>query len=330
MLTLFLRLREPFSIQKTLKGKWVEQIQKNPFLTLLCDEITCRLEAVFASQASVASEELAELISNTVENVLHNIGSDHPERYFIHNALTTQYKDLALLSIHSFDTSNDAIEKITEHHAGLLGEAVSKDFINYETITEHYSTFQKHLQNEVLRANQVIKELKEQINNLEMKTSLDPLTNAYNRYALHEYLSAVLAKETLVFDIFALMIDIDNFKSINDQFGHIAGDKVLIFVTKLLKKAVRDGDRVYRFGGEEFIILINRTDMEGAIQASERLLHLCRTNQPLFQNEQIPVTLSIGLTKIRNGDTIDSIIERSDTALYRAKNNGKDRMEMEL
>jgi diguanylate cyclase (GGDEF)-like protein len=170
----------------------------------------------------------------------------------------------------------------------------------------------------------------EQVKALETKTSLDPLTKAYNRYALQEHLKSVLDKENRDFDIFALMIDVDDFKLINDRFGHIAGDKVLIFITKLFKKALRDGDRVYRFGGEELIILLNRTDAAGAQLVAERLLNLCRNNKPLFQNQQIPVTLSIGLTKIVENDTIDGVINRSDTALYRAKKNGKDRLEMEF
>jgi diguanylate cyclase (GGDEF)-like protein len=126
------------------------------------------------------------------------------------------------------------------------------------------------------------------------------------------------------------MTDIDDFKQINDRFGHIAGDKVLIFIAKLLKKALRDGDRVYRFGGEEFIILLNRTDQQGATLVAERLLTLCRNNKPLFQNQQIAVTLSIGMTKICEKDTMDTVIDRSDTALYRAKNNGKNCLEMEF
>ncbi|OHD80535.1 MAG: hypothetical protein A2W83_02670 [Sulfuricurvum sp. RIFCSPLOWO2_12_43_5] len=170
----------------------------------------------------------------------------------------------------------------------------------------------------------------EQVKTLELKTSLDPLTKVYNRYALQEHLKVILEKGILDFEIFVLMIDLDNFKQINDRFGHVAGDKVLIFIAKLFKKALRDGDRVYRFGGEEFIIVLNRTDLEGAKLVAERLLSLCRNNKPLFQNQQIPVTLSIGLTKVITADSIDAIIDRSDKALYRAKNNGKDRLEMEL
>ena len=170
----------------------------------------------------------------------------------------------------------------------------------------------------------------EQVKNLEVKTSLDPLTKTFNRYALHEHLKTILEKNIVDFEIFVLMVDADNFKMINDQFGHIAGDKVLIFLAKLFKKALRDGDRVYRFGGEEFIIILNRTDIEGAKLVAERLLTLCRNNKPLFQNQQITVTLSIGMTKLQPNDTIDTVIERSDAALYKAKNNGKDRLETEF
>ncbi|WP_295056269.1 diguanylate cyclase, partial [Sulfuricurvum sp.] len=77
-------------------------------------------------------------------------------------------------------------------------------------------------------------------------------------------------------------------------------------------------------------ILLNRTDLEGARLVGERLLSLCRSNKPLFQNQQITVTLSIGMTKLKENDTVDTIIHRSDTALYKAKNNGKDRLEMEF
>jgi diguanylate cyclase (GGDEF)-like protein len=163
-----------------------------------------------------------------------------------------------------------------------------------------------------------------------MKTTLDPLTKVYNRYALQEHLNTLLARTNRNADVFVLMTDIDDFKQINDRFGHIAGDKVLIFIAKLLKKALRDGDRVYRFGGEEFIILLNRTDQNGARLVAERLLTLCRNNKPLFQHQQIAVTLSIGMTKIGENDTMDTVIDRSDTALYRAKNNGKDCLEMEF
>lgn len=304
--------------------------ENNPFLAHLCQQLSAHLDAAKGRQANVTPAEFAEIITTAVQDLLEAYTNGDFDLEAYKECSVNEYKILAQKSIDSYSATNEKIEKITEKHAELIEETSSSDLIDFGKISQKFNDIQTHLSDEVVRANQVIKGLVDQVKNLEIKTSLDPLTKTFNRHALQEHLKAVLTKEHFDFEIFALMLDVDNFKSINDQFGHIAGDKVLIFIAKLFKKALRDGDRVYRFGGEEFIILLNRTDIEGARLVGERLLSLCRNNKPLFQNKQIPVTLSIGLTKITDGDSIDTIIGRSDTALYRAKNNGKDRMEMEF
>lgn len=314
----------------SFKGKCVEYNQINPFLFHFCKELSIHLEAAAKRQATIEPSEFAELISNATQEVLEAYTSGEIDLLAYRNTSAEEYKALAIKSIDSYADSNERIGKITEEQAELLEQSNGDTLINFEKITEKFNDIQNHLSDEVSRANDVIYTLMEQVKNLEVKTSLDPLTKTFNRYALNEHLRTILEKDKLNFDIFCFMIDADNFKQINDKFGHIAGDKVLIFLAKLFKKALRDGDRVYRFGGEEFIILLNRTDLEGARLVGERLLTLCRNNKPLFQNQQITVTLSIGMTKIKETDTIDAIIQRSDTALYKAKNNGKDRLEMEL
>lgn len=308
----------------------MEYNQINPFLFHFCKELSIHLEAAAKRQATIEPSEFAELISNATQEVLEAYTSGEIDLLAYRNTSAEEYKALAIKSIDSYADSNERIGKITEEQAELLEQSNGDTLINFEKITEKFNDIQNHLSDEVSRANDVIYTLMEQVKNLEVKTSLDPLTKTFNRYALNEHLRTILEKDKLNFDIFCFMIDADNFKQINDKFGHIAGDKVLIFLAKLFKKALRDGDRVYRFGGEEFIILLNRTDLEGARLVGERLLTLCRNNKPLFQNQQITVTLSIGMTKIKETDTIDAIIQRSDTALYKAKNNGKDRLEMEL
>ncbi len=303
----------------------------NPFLLHFCKELSVRLESLSSHQKTLDTAGFVELVESATHEVLESYTSGEFDlQQYRGNACFQEYKDLALQSITSYSETNQKIEQITERHESLLQESASEEIIDFGRIAEKFNDIQTHLSDEVSRANQTITNLMQQVKTLEMKTTLDPLTKAYNRYALQEHLNAILARESLSFDIFALMVDVDDFKKINDRYGHIAGDKVLIFISKLLKKALRDGDRVYRFGGEEFIILLNRTNQEGAVLVGERLLALCRHNKPLFQNQQIAVTLSIGLTRLVPGDSIDSIIERSDTALYRAKNNGKDRLEMEL
>ncbi len=308
----------------------MEKNQINPFLFHFCKELSIHLESLANRQATIEPAEFAELVATATHEVLEAYSSGTIDLLAYRDTSLDQYKELAMKSIDSYAVTNEKIGKITEKQADLLEQSSAEPLISFDKINEKFSDIQAHLSDEVSRANEVIYTLLEQVKTLEIKTSLDPLTKTYNRYALHEHIRTLLEKEQLNFEIFALMVDVDNFKLINDKFGHIAGDKVLIFLAKLFKKALRDGDRVYRFGGEEFIILLNRTDMEGARMVAERLLMLCRNNKPLFQNQQITVTLSIGMTKIKEKDTIDTIIERSDTALYRAKNNGKDRLEVEL
>lgn len=308
----------------------VETNQLNPLLVHFCKELSVHMESLSQRQATIDPTEFAELIATATHEVLEAYATGEFDLLAYRNTTTDDYKELAHKSIESYSRTNEKIEEITEKHAEILNESNSCSLIDFEKITEKFSHIQNHLSDEVSKANSIIHTLMEQVKSLEMKTSLDPLTKVFNRYALQEHLKIILDKERLDFEIFAFMVDVDNFKLINDKYGHIAGDKVLIFIAKLLKKALRDGDRVYRFGGEEFIIILNRTDTDGARLVAERLLNLCRNNKPLFQNQQIAVTLSIGLTKVIEGDSIDSIIDRSDKALYRAKNNGKDRLEMEF
>lgn len=313
------------------QGNMVDTNQVNPLLIYFCKELSVQLESLSSRQATIDPTEFAELIATATHEVLDAYTSGEFDLLAYRNTASEEYKELAQKSIESYSRTNEKIEEISGQHAELLNEtAAAATLIDFGKISEKFSDIQNHLSDEVSRANEVIHGLLEQVKTLEIKTSLDPLTKTFNRYALQEHLKIILEKEKLDFEIFVLMIDLDNFKQINDRFGHVAGDKVLIFIAKLFKKALRDGDRVYRFGGEEFIIVLNRTDLEGAKLVAERLLSLCRNNKPLFQNQQIPVTLSIGLTRVIATDSIDAIIDRSDKALYRAKNNGKDRLEMEF
>lgn len=308
----------------------MQNSQVNLFISYFCKELSSRLSTIQYTDNPIEPVKFTEIVTNATYEALESYKEGEVDLFICQHTLAEQYKDLALKSLNSYSETNDTIEKISEQQAMIFNETPSEALFDINFISNKFTDIQNHLNEEVSRANEVINQLMGHIRQLEKKNTLDPLTKAYNRYALQDYLRTLLLKEKFDFNVFALMIDIDNFKQINDQYGHIAGDKVLIFITRLMKKALRDGDRVFRFGGEEFIVLLNRTNLEGAKMVSERLLNLCRQNHPLFQNVRIGVTLSIGLTKILEGDSIDSLIERSDIALYRAKANGKDRYEMEF
>jgi diguanylate cyclase (GGDEF)-like protein len=119
-----------------------------------------------------------------------------------------------------------------------------------------------------------------------------------------------------------LMLDIDHFKSINDQFGHDVGDKVIVNVSGSIRKSVRSVDIPGRWGCEEFIVLC-MSDLEGAVSNAEKLGNIIaeQDNSPVGQ-----VTVSIGVTSLLSQDTVDSLLTRVDKALYQAKNSGRNQI----
>ena len=124
-----------------------------------------------------------------------------------------------------------------------------------------------------------------------------------------------------------LMIDIDHFKRINDEHGHAAGDRVLCAVACVLRDAVRAGDAVARWGGEEFVICLPRVPLATARQLAENLVARVAA-APLVVNEhmRLTLTLSVGAASLQPGETLDAAIARADTALYEAKRGGRNRV----
>jgi len=159
---------------------------------------------------------------------------------------------------------------------------------------------------------------------LRISASRDKLTDLYNRDFGQAYLEnahdkAVLGNEQLS----VIMCDIDNFKAINDTFGHSTGDKVIRLVADTLKKAVRDEDAVIRWGGEEFLIILNECPLDPASRLAERI----RRNVEASALSDIPgVSLSLGVAALSPDETIGHLIDRADVALYESKRNGRNRL----
>ena len=243
-------------------------------------------------------------------------------------AIKDEYKQLAIESIDSYESSTKNMHSIAKkQHEELqsITSAKDDDAIDLNLIKEKFISVQDHMIKEVERANAQIHQLKEKVKLLEEKSNLDALTKAFNRRALENYLEKLTQKEHIKRDLHLLMIDIDNFKQINDKYGHVAGDKILVFIAHTLKKTLRDGDKVFRFGGEEFVVILNRIDTQNCIKIAERILQLISSNKLIYKNDTIQVTVSAGGTKFVPGDTPESILERADKALYEAKRSGKNK-----
>lgn len=149
----------------------------------------------------------------------------------------------------------------------------------------------------------------------------DSLTALYNRTKFDAECRKRLACPTT--NIFSLVIfDIDNFKRINDSYGHSFGDEVLKGVAQRIQENLRDNDILARWGGEEFVALLTDTDTAGAHQLTQRVLRAFRA-EPILQ---VPVTFSAGMTHVEPGEPADRAFQRADSALYQAKAEGKNRV----
>ena len=182
------------------------------------------------------------------------------------------------------------------------------------------------------KTKEALENLKDLQNELEIKNKelekisvTDKLTNLYNRYKLDEVLNYELLRFKRTKNSFGVIIlDIDYFKLVNDKYGHNVGDKVLIKIATLIKNNIRQTDILGRWGGEEFLIIAPDTKKDDLIYLAEKL-------RKIIEEEKIEIignkTCSFGVTIANIEDTEDSIIERADSALYFAKNRGRNKVE---
>ena len=172
--------------------------------------------------------------------------------------------------------------------------------------------------------------LNQDIDTLRELADTDPLTGLTNRRGIATMGEDVLATFSRTRSPFSvLIVDIDRFKSINDTFGHPAGDDVIRHVSKIVKSEMRPSDRAARFGGEEFVAFLRDCPLESAAEVAERIRQAVEGGRVLHGGAAIRCTASIGVAVIEAGDRdIQDVIARADSALYAAKASGRNRVEV--
>jgi diguanylate cyclase (GGDEF)-like protein len=130
-------------------------------------------------------------------------------------------------------------------------------------------------------------------------------------------------------DVTLLIVDIDHFKRVNDVHGHPVGDQVLRAVAQLLGARLRDHDCLARYGGEEFVIVLRRCGVQRGLRVAEALRHNVASAEIDTDDGIVPVTVSIGVAQWGAGEQLDGVIQRADRTLYRAKQSGRDRVEVD-
>jgi len=208
---------------------------------------------------------------------------------------------------------------------------VDGDVIEYIAV-RHDITELEETKEQLKRINTIMKnkvdELHDMTNSLEEQATRDKLTGIYNRDKFEELISVLIRNAGKYNTPLSLIIlDVDFFKNINDTYGHQAGDIVLQELSKLLSSNLKKNDIFARWGGEEFVILLPNTDLEGAYLFAQKLRALVKTHHfTSIEN----ITASFGVGELREYENSLTLFEKVDKALYVAKNNGRDRVEKAL
>ncbi|MBI3283334.1 MAG: GGDEF domain-containing protein [Burkholderiales bacterium] len=183
----------------------------------------------------------------------------------------------------------------------------------------------EHAQREAQVHKSRVNQLEDFNRSLRVQVHEDSLTGLPNRRALEAHMQQHLGSTRT--EMSFVMADVDFFKHVNDRFSHMIGDQVLRIIGKLMRASLRSGDMAARIGGEEFALAINRTRERKSLEVCERLRKKIETYNWNSIAPDLRITMSFGVSGIRGGDDLSSVMQRADNALYRAKKNGRNRIE---
>ncbi len=222
----------------------------------------------------------------------------------------------------------DDLKQVLESHLeGLLGTMDHHQKQRDEREREVAARLQS-LAERVSSMEQEAQGYREHLEEQRQKALIDPLTGLPNRAAWSERLEHEVGQwQQHGNSLLLAMLDLDHFKRINDNYGHLAGDKVLKIIANVLRKRLRGSDFIARFGGEEFVLLLPNTPWPVGVRIVEALRAAIEACPFHFKGEPVTITVSVGLSAFKAGDRSDLVIKRADQALYRAKDAGRNRVE---
>ena len=268
-----------------------------------------------------------DIEKENVEKRLSEIAASEDIRKKIEDSIVKTIKDIFLSS-----ESVGSYNEILHQHFKNMADVKSIDGIRFivssliketsETIKSNKKTHEE-LQNTVIE----LEEARKSLHEVQMEARTDSLTGLNNRLAFDEKVKEEMERfKRYKIPCSVAMIDIDNFKKLNDTYGHIIGDKALVNVSKELKKNLRKIDFVARYGGEEFAVILPSTAIKDAVIVIEKMRQEIFDTDFLVKDKSVEITVSGGVKEFCDGDTIAKVIEKADEALYLAKNSGRNQV----
>ena len=265
------------------------------------------------------------------QSSLQAASEDHADNLSASREMDTQIReqvDGLQSSVQQADDLEGLKQVLENHLEGLLG-TMDQHRQQRDQREQEVSARLKSLADRVALMEQDAQVVRDNLEEQRQKALVDPLTGLPNRAAWSERLEhEVVQWQQHGNSLLLAMLDLDHFKRINDNYGHLAGDRVLKLIASVLRKRLRGGDFIARFGGEEFVLLVPDTPLAAGAKLAEALRLAIEACPFHFKGEPVTVTVSMGMTAFKPGEHSDSVLKRADQALYRAKNAGRNRVEL--
>ncbi len=285
-------------------------MEQNRFKGFL-QQLTNQLQD-FDSFLKSSSEHRSEAAENS-QDLEHEIQGDI-QQIKSHLDTSTSIEELSMKIRQNLETIGDRIKEY---------RAIQR------VRDQEYETQLHGLQSKLSESEHNAEEIKSLLSFQKYRINHDSLTSLPNREAYDEHILESLQRWKQHGQLLSLAVgDVDHFKRINDTFGHLAGDKVLKKVASLFKASTRDVDFIARFGGEEFVFIFEKTSSDEAFAILEKLRKEVEDCQFVYRDKIVDVTVSFGLTTVVQKDDIESLFNRADKAMYKAKNAGRNRTEV--
>ena len=247
------------------------------------------------------NDDFSDLIQGQVENLKRDVH------------LSESLNDLKSAVVNSLDNIKDSIQK------SRIGNKDKKNGVERQMLL---------LQNNLEAMKKEVQHAKERADILEKEVITDNLTGAYNRRAYEKRLTEEMTRLRRYGQIFSVLIfDVDQFKYINDTYGHAIGDKTLIEIIKRINMMLRASDFLSRYGGDEFIVILPGIDLSAAKETAEKIRGIVENIEFIYKKKHIKITISVGGTMAKPDDEDgEAIFKRFDKALYKAKEAGRNRV----
>ena len=280
--------------------------------------------------------ETAESFLSSLSNTLSTVQDAVKSTLTIHDKSQKEYHKLNTQLQEQMKDVTDSVEKASS--LSNIKEDINQKLLTIAATLEKKSQLehknQQMLEKQLSAMSEQIDGLEKQSKSFEvrlheqqLKSLQDALTKLNNRAAFDEHFAKEMVRfQQKQFQLAIAVVDIDDFKRINDTYGHTAGDKTLQVIAKTMKKTLDKSVFIARYGGEEFVIIYRKVDKDKLVKSLDTIRAHIATLPFKFKQDRVTITLSIGATHIRKDDNIHLAFERADTGLYQAKSSGKNQV----